>query len=286
MPSPRNILSIQSEVVVGHVGNSAARFALQLLGCEAWCVPTVLLSSHAAHKGVAGEPISTALVEKLLGALEVQGHLAECDGVLSGYLGSAEQAALVAATVARAKAVRPGLLYCLDPAFGDDGRVYARPGVAEAMAEKLLPLADIITPNVFELSVLAERPVTDIADALAAAEALNRPIVVVTSVPDGDRLGTLIVTGGDAWLASAPSVENPPHGVGDLIASLLFARLVAGTPAVTALDLATRTTYHVLSVSAGAPEMNLIAEQQALLSPPTPAGYRLVRLETRRRAIG
>src|SRR6185437_14475905 len=108
---------IQSEVVYGHVGNAAARFALQRLGHEAWCIPTVLLSSHAGHPGFAGEATRVELLVKLIDALEAQGRLADCQGLISGYLGSPEQAAVVADAVRRAKVANPRLIYCLDPAF-------------------------------------------------------------------------------------------------------------------------------------------------------------------------
>ena len=275
MSSPKNILSIQSEVVTGHVGNAAARFALQRLGHEAWSVPTVILSSHAGHKGFAGEATSTALLQKLLDALDLQGRLAIADGVLSGYLGAAEQAPLVAQAVTRTKAANKAALYCMDPAFGDDGRIYARPGVAEAMRDTLLPLADILTPNAFELSVLSGMIITDTASAVAAAESLRRPIVVVTSVPPPTGLGTLLVAEDTALLATTPKITAAPRGAGDLIAALLFGHMIAGRSVGEALERAVMSTYHVLNVSAGQPEMALIAEQEALNAPPGLAGFTL-----------
>ena len=275
MSSPKNILSIQSEVVTGHVGNAAARFALQRLGHEAWTVPTVILSSHAGHQGFAGEATSPALLHKLLDALSTQGRLAVTDGVLSGYLGSAEQAPIVAEAVSRTKSLDKTVLYCMDPAFGDDGRVYARPGVAEAMRDRLLPLADILTPTAFELSVLSGMAITDTGSAVAAAESLNRPIVVVTSVPVANGLGTLLVAADTALLATTPKLAQPPRGAGDLIAALLFGHMVAGRSVGEALERAVLSTYHVLEASAGQPEMALIAEQDALSAPPRLEGFRL-----------
>ena len=280
-----NVLSIQSEVVFGHVGNSAARFALQRLGHEAWCIPTVLLSSHAGYKGFGGEATGLPLLYKLLDALEAQGRLAACDGVISGYLGSPEQAAFVADAVRRTKTANPAVLYCLDPAFGDDGRIYARPGVPEAMAATLLPLADIVTPNAFELSVLANRAVKDAADAQAAAASLDRPTVVAKSVPLSGRLGTMVLENGESWLASTRIIANPPRGAGDLFASLFFGQRLRGHGSTGALDLAARATYQVLERSAGELEMRLIAEQAALPAPPLLAGYEL-EPETRWRAHG
>lgn len=281
-----NVLSIQSEVVTGHVGNAAARFALQRLGHEAWCIPTVLLSSHAAHPGFGGEATGIGLLEKLLDALERQGRLAEAAGLVSGYLGSPEQATFVAGAVRRAKAANPGLVYCLDPAFGDDGRVYARPGVAEAIAVTLLPLADIVTPNAFELSVLSGLPVTDIDSAAAAANRLGRPLVIAKSVPVDGRIGALTSIDGAVWVAATPVVPRPPRGAGDLFAALFFGHYLHGRLTAQALDLATRGTYHVLSRSDGAPEMNLIPEQHALAAPPRPDGYSFGPIDAGEYAVG
>jgi pyridoxine kinase len=279
-----NILSIQSEVVTGHVGNAAARFALQRLGHEAWCVPTVLLSSHAGHKGFAGEATSLELLQKLVDALDGQGRLAECDGLISGYLGSPDQAKIVAETVRRAKIANPRLIYCLDPAFGDDGRIYARPGIAEAMAEILLPLADIVTPNAFELSVLSGIDVANTAAAERAVRKLGRPLVVAKSVPAPGLLGALTIINDTAWLAATPVVEKPPRGAGDLFAALFFGHYLSGRLTAEVLDLATRGVYHVLVNSAGLPEMRLIAEQDALAAPPKPKNFRFGPLEGRAHA--
>lgn len=286
MSSPKTILSIQSEVVTGHVGNAAARFALQRLGHEVWGVPTVLLSSHAGHKGFAGEATAPVLLGKLLDALEAQGRLAAVDGVLSGYLGSAEQAPLVASAVRLAKANGRTPLYCLDTAFGDDGRIYARPGVAEAMRDLLLPLADIVHGNAFEIGTLSGLDIVDVDAAVEAARALARPMVVVTSVPVGDALGTLLVTSEQTLLATTPRTAAPPHGAGDLFTSLLLGHVMNGAAVDFALQRAVRSTYHVLASSDGAPEMALIAEQAALVAPPEVAGFALTAIQLRRRAHG
>lgn len=286
MSSPKAILSVQSEVVTGHVGNAAARFALQRLGHEVWAVPTVLLSSHAGHKGFAGEATTAPLLGKLLDALGTQGRLAETDAVLSGYLGSAEQAALVAGVVTRAKANGRTPLYCLDTAFGDDGRVYAGPGVADAMRDLLLPLADIVRGNAFEIGTLSGIEIIDVDTAILAAAALARPIVVVTSVPVDDELGTLLATRDRALLATTPRIAAPPHGAGDLFTALLFGHMVTGGAVDTALQSAVRSTYHILAASDGAHEMALIAEQAALVEPPDLVGFALTAIDLRKRAHG
>jgi pyridoxine kinase len=264
-----NILAIQSDVVFGHVGNAAARFALQRLGHEVWAVPTVLLSSHAGYAHVTGESLSADLLRRLVDGLDANGWLAGCDAVLSGYLGHADHAAVVADAVTRVKAANPRALYCLDPVFGDSGRAYAKPGVAEAMARLLLPQADIVTPNGFELSSLASVPIRDANDAKLAALRLGRPLVLATSVPvSGGRIATLGVTKDEAWLAATPMLENVPHGSGDLLAALFLGRRLEGLALRDALGLSAASVFQVLSQSSGATEMHLIACQDALVSPP------------------
>ena len=266
-----NILSIQSEVVYGHVGNRAARFALERLGHAAWTVPTILLSSHAGYARVEGEATNPDLMRRLIDGLDGNGWLGRCDAVLSGYLGHADQAEVVADVVRRVKAVNPRVLYCLDPVFGDSGRTYAKPGVADAMAQKLLPLADIVTPNVYELSSLTGIAIRDAKDARDAAKKLHRPIVVATSMPAGDRLGALAVEGGGAWLATTPQLASAPHGAGDLFASLFLAATLSGDALPDALARATASVFHILSASAGSKEMRLPAEQDTLVNPPRSA---------------
>jgi pyridoxine kinase len=267
-----NILSIQSDVVYGHVGNSAARFALQRLGHEIWTLPTVLLSNHAGYASVAGESLPADLLRRLIDGLDANGRLAHCDAVLSGYFGHADHAAIVADAVLKVKAANPEAIYCLDPVFGDAGRAYAKPGVAEAMARQLLPLADIITPNAFELSSLASVPIRNAGDAREAARRLGRPLVVATSVPEGERrIGTLAVTKNQAWFASTPLLENPPHGSGDLLAALFLAHYLKTRSLQDALARASASVFHILSesVKAGSQELLLIENQDALIDLPT-----------------
>jgi len=266
-----NVLSIQSEVVYGHVGNRAARFVFERLGIEAWTVPTILLSSHAGYARVEGEATSADLMRRLIDGLDGNGWLSQCDVVLSGYLGHADQAEVVADAVRRVKAANARAVYCLDPVFGDAGRAYAKPGVADAMAQTLLPLADIVTPNVFEFSSLTGLAIRDPVDALAAAKKLNRPSVVATSVPADDRIGALAVEGGSAWLATTPRLESAPHGAGDLFAALFLAAKLSGGALPDALARATASVFHILSASAGSKEMLLPAKQDALVDPPLSA---------------
>lgn len=268
-PHPR-VLSIQSEVAFGHVGNSAARFALQRLGVDVMAVPTVLFSNQPGHGGARGEAVPAPALETLLTGLEERGFLDEVDAVISGYLGAPEQAASVKRAVLAVKARNPAALYLLDPVFGDEGGAYAKPGIAEAMARHLLPLADIVTPNRFELASLTSRRIETAADAAGAARLLGRPLVLATSAPAGDGLiGTMAVTASEAWLVTTRRVEAPPSGTGDLLASLFLAWRLKGADIPDALGSAVASVDHMINAArAGAyREMPLAAEQHVLSDP-------------------
>ncbi len=274
-----NILSFQSEVVYGHVGQGAARFALQRLGHEVWALPTVLLSSHAGYPRVEGEAIAADRLRHLLDGLSANGWLAQCDAVLSGYLGHAGQAGVIAEAVAEVKRANAKAVYCLDPVMGDDGRAYAKPGIAEAMARTLLPLADIVTPNAFELVALSGLPVRNADDARMAAARLGRPLVAATSVPHGaERIGILAATRDEAWFASAPRFAQVPHGGGDLFAALFLAATLSGSGLRDCLAQAIAPLHHILSASRDCQELRLIAEQNALATPPSLPDLKISRL--------
>jgi pyridoxine kinase len=268
-PHPR-ILSIQSDVVFGHVGNSAARFALQRSGIDVLALPTVLFSNHPGHGGRRGEATPATTLDDLLTGLEERGFLDEVDAVISGYLGDPAQAALVRRAVTMVKTRNAKALYLLDPVFGDDGGAYAKPGIAEAMARELLPLADIVTPNRFELASLTSRKIETAADAAAAARLLGRPLVLATSTPAADgRIGTMAVTADEAFLVTTPRIENPPSGTGDLLASLFLGWRLRDADIADALDASVAAVAHMIRAAkaGGFSEMPLVAEQQALIAP-------------------
>lgn len=269
MLEPLNVLSIQSEVVRGHVGNSAARFALQRIGVNVWAVPTVLLSNHPGHGAFAGEAMPAARMTALTDGLDKHGWLTQCDAVLSGYLGDAEHARVIADAVMRVKRANPRALYLCDPVFGDDGGAYAKAGVAEAMARDLLPRADIVTPNRFELASLTSRKIDDAQSAASAARMLGLKEVVVTSVPFTGAIGTLVVAKEGAFATSAPRLEGAPHGSGDLLAALYLGHRLKGEAPPDALARATSSVDAVLraSVAAKADEMTLVQAQHELAEP-------------------
>lgn len=262
------ILTIQSEVVRGHVGNSAARFALQRLGLDAWALPTVLLSHHPGHGRPEGRTTPAQELTLLVESLVKRGWACAVQGIITGYLGAADQAGAVAGIVARLKALNPGALYLCDPVFGDDGGAYAKPGVAEAIARDLLPLADIAAPNRFELSSLTSQRIDGPADAVRAARLLGVREVVVTSVPDGERIANVCVTASDAWCCSVLREKDVPHGTGDLLSAIYLALRVNGLPAGEALSGSVARVQAIVSASLGHEELLLIAAQDQLVSPP------------------
>ncbi len=167
-----NLLSINSHVAYGHVGNAAAVFALQRLGCEVWPVHTALFSNHAGHGSFRGEMVEASAVGDLVRGIEERGVLARCDGVLSGYLGRTETGEAILEAFAKVKAANPAARYCCDPVIGDAGRgVYVRAGIPEFLRERAVPAADVLTPNQFELEHLSGGTAPTLAALLAAADA-------------------------------------------------------------------------------------------------------------------
>ena len=231
-------------------------------------MPTVLLSNHPGHGRFRGEATGAAALSALIEGLDAHGWLSRCAGIISGYLGAADQARVVAEAVRLVKAQSPRAIYLCDPVFGDDDGAYARPGVAEAMARELVPLADIVAPNRFELASLTSKKVTNASDAVAAARALGKDETVVTSVPfEAERIGTVTVTRQDAWTATAPRIAQVPNGSGDLLAALYFGARLQGRDAAGALAAATSAVDGVLRASAGADELRLVAAQAELCQP-------------------
>ena len=267
----RGILSIQSEVVYGHVGNSVARFALQRLGHEVWSVPTVLYSNHPGHGDFGGENIHADDMSRLLDALDRQGHLAQCTAVLTGYARTAEQVAFMADAVARVKKQSPNAIFCCDPVLGDvHTGVYVPLDVADAIPRDLVPLADFLTPNLFELETLSGLTVTDPASAIAASRALSSPLVLATSIPDNSKITTIAVTPEASSMVATEFVDDPPHGVGDLVAALFLGHTLNGATPQDALTRAVSTVFELLrrSSAVASDELLLVDHQDLMINPP------------------
>ena len=272
------ILSIQSSVAFGHVGNSAAVFPLQRLGHEVWPVDTVQFSNHTGYGAWRGPLATPADVAEVVAGLADLGVLAECDAVLSGYLGDPAMGAVVLDTVDRVKALNPDATYCCDPVMGDVGTgMFVRPGVPEFLRDSVLPRADLLTPNHFELDFLCGTTTRTLAEVLAAVDDLRGRgprDVLVTSVLHADlppdSLGLVAVSGTGAWSLTTPMLPISPGGCGDLTTALYLAHLgTSGSPAA-ALAATASSVFAVLetTVAAGTRELQLVAAQSAIAERP------------------
>lgn len=268
------VLTISSAVSYGWVGNRASVFALERLGFETCRVDTVQFSNHPGYGSFAGAVAPPAQVAALLDGLDRAGVLAGCDAVLSGYLGEAASGAAALAAVRRIKAARPGALYLCDPVIGDDGKgVYVRAGIPELLAGEALALADVATPNRFELEVLSGQPVGSLAAAVGAARTLlarGPRLVVATGVATGGEVLCVAVEPAATWAVRTPLLPLPVNGAGDLLAGLLLGRLLGGDAVPQALAQAVSALFAVLerTLAAGRRELALPMAQEALTAPP------------------
>lgn len=275
---PLTVLSIQSHVVAGHVGNDAAAFALQRLGVEVWPIHTVQFSNHTGHGAWAGQAFTATHVRELIDGLDSRGLLARVDAVLSGYIGSAETGEAIADTVRRVKAQNPAALYCCDPVMGDVGRgVFVKPDVPMFFDKTALTVADIITPNVFELDLLTgsgPQTLSDMVDAARGLLSRGPRIALVTSVRTeaDDHIATLAVTTKAAWVVRTPylPLDPMPNGMGDCIAALFLGRYLQHGDIARALSQSVSSLYALVrGTDADMPrDLNLIAMQDALVQAP------------------
>jgi pyridoxine kinase len=268
------ILTISSDVMRGHVGNAATRFALQRLGHAVWALPTIMLSNHPGHRHKAGTRIDPEIGQAMLDALADNGWLGELDAVATGYLPSAGHVEMAARLIGRLRESRPGLLFQCDPVIGDDpGGLYLDAEAATAIRTLLLPLADIITPNRFELAWLSGMPVQGAAAVAPAAASLGRPVTVATSIPGGTarELANVLIDQGGAWLAAVPMVAaglahdansgEVPHGTGDLLAALFLGHRLNTAMIVEAFALAVAGVDAAIKASQGRDELDLVQSQ-------------------------
>ncbi len=271
------ILSIQSAVAYGHVGNSAAVFPLQRLGFEVWPVNTVLFSNHTGYGKWRGHVVAADAVAEVIQGIEERGAFPHCEAVLSGYMGDAALGAVTLDAVRRVKAANPQALYGCDPVIGDFGRgVFVRPGIAEFFRDHALPLADIATPNQFELEYLTGRAMTGLADIVAAATALRARgprAVLVTSLrhpaTSTESIEMLAATAAGIWLVETPRLPLNANGAGDVVAALFLAHMLRTGSAETALGAAASAIFAILEATqrAGAEELQLIAAQDEIAVP-------------------
>jgi pyridoxine kinase len=276
-----NVISIQSQVAFGHVGNSAAVFPMQMHGIDVTAVPTTLLSNRPGYPSIRGRVLDAQLVADLLRGIEERGAVEACDMILSGYLGSPEIAAMVAEFVARAKARNANLAYCCDPVLGDRDRgLFVPADIPPLVRDRLCPLADIITPNHFEFEFLCGAKATTSGQVIGAAQALmalGTSTVVVTSAeledtPEGEIETVAIEKFGErckAWRVRTPRLPISPSGTGDLFAALFVAARVRRLHTPDALGHAVSAIFAVLerTAIAGTEEMRIVESAPLLVRP-------------------
>ena len=276
-----NILSIQSHVSYGHVGNSAAVFPLQRLGHEVWPVYTVNFSNHTGYGQWGGSPIPASEVTAIISAMEQRGALAQVDVVLSGYQGGTDIADAILDAVARVKAANPNAAYTCDPVMGNaKSGCFVNPAIPELLRERVVPKADLVTPNQFELGYLAGMQVQTLEETLKAVDAvmaMGPRAVLVTSVfrPDAAP-GTIEMLAADAngaWLVTTPHLPFKANGSGDVTAALFTAHYSQHFGAMGSAKLALERTkasmFELLTRTheSGQRELQLVQAQESYVNP-------------------
>ncbi|MFL5061836.1 MAG: pyridoxal kinase PdxY [Xanthobacteraceae bacterium] len=272
-----NLLSIQSHVAYGHVGNAAAVFPLQRLGIEVWPIHTVQFSNHTGYGQWRGRMFDADMIREIVQGIDERGVLGSCDGVLSGYMGAADIGEAILEAVARVKEDNPIAQYCCDPVIGDVGRgVFVRPGIPEFMRERVVPSADVVTPNQFELEHLSGHPTSTLSDVLAAVDrvhACGPRVVLVTSLhtreTPKDAVDVLVSDEAGRCRVRTPYLPLQVNGAGDAIAALFFGHLLRVGAAGEAASLAVSAIFGVLSrtLEAGSGEILLVEAQDELTNP-------------------
>ena len=271
------ILSIQSAVAHGHVGNSAAVFPLQRIGVEVLPVYTVNFSNHTGYGAWRGPMIDPSDVREVITGIEERGVLPQIDAVLSGYQGGEGIGDVIIDAVARVKAANPDTVYACDPVMGNaKSGCFVAPAIPDLLRDRVVPVADIITPNQFELGYLTNTCPDTLESTLAsvdAAMAMGPSTVLVTSVERPDReegtIEMLAADGTGAWLVATPHLPLKANGSGDVTAALFTAHYVATGDAKTALERTVSSVFDLLQLTldAGDRELQLVQAQEAYAHP-------------------
>jgi pyridoxine kinase len=272
-----NILSIQSHVAYGHVGNAAAVFPLQRMGVEVWPIHTVQFSNNTGYGSWKGGVFDAGMISEVVAGIEQRGMIRECDGVLSGYMGSADIGGAILDAVAAVKQANPAAKYCCDPVIGDVGRgIFVREGIPEFMKNKAVPAADVVTPNHFELDCLSGRASLNLQqarDAVKAIHDLGPRAIMVTSLhaaetPEGS-IDLLASDESGCFRLRTPKLDLAVNGAGDAIAALFFAHYLRSGSVGEALSRAASSVFGVLAktVAVGAREIQLVAAQDEITNP-------------------
>jgi pyridoxine kinase len=272
-----SILSIQSSVAYGHVGNSAAVFPLQRLGVEVWPVHTVHFSNHTGYGEWRGLLLPADDVRAVIRGVEERGAFPGVEAVLSGYQGGEDIGDVILDAVARVKAANPAAIYACDPVMGNaKSGCFVHPAIPVLLRERVVPAADLITPNQFELGYLTDTEPRSIEETLASvdlARAMGPSTVLVTSVerPDApeDTIEMLAVTGDGAWIVQTPRLAMKANGSGDVTAALFTAHLLSTADPAVALARTASSVFDLLKLTldSGARELQLVQSQETLAHP-------------------
>ncbi|MFS0852054.1 pyridoxal kinase PdxY [Microbacterium sp. 179-I 3D4 NHS] len=271
------ILSVQSAVAYGHVGNSAAVFPLQRIGVEVLPVYTVTFSNHTGYGAWRGPMIDPSDVREVIAGIEDRGVFGQIDAVLSGYQGGEGIGDVIIDAVTRVKAANPGAVYACDPVMGNaKSGCFVAPAIPVLLRERVVPVADIITPNQFELGFLTETEPDTLESTLASvdlARAMGPRTVLVTSVERPDReegtIEMLAVDDEGAWIVQTPHLPMKANGSGDVTAALFTAHYVETGSAQTALERTASSVYDLLqaTLDSGERELQLVEAQEFYAHP-------------------
>ncbi|WP_455904955.1 pyridoxal kinase PdxY [Microbacterium sp.] len=271
------ILSIQSAVAYGHVGNSAAVFPLQRIGVEVLPVYTVNFSNHTGYGAWRGPLIDPNDVREVITGIEERGVFGEIDAVLSGYQGGEGIGDVIIDAVARVKAANPDAVYACDPVMGNaKSGCFVAPAIPILLREKVVPAADIITPNQFELGFLTDTEPDTLQSTLTSVDlamAMGPRTVLVTSVERPDReegtIEMLVADPTGAWIVQTPRLPMKANGSGDVTAALFTAHYVATGDAKTALERTASSVFDLLAATleSGARELQLVEAQEFYANP-------------------
>jgi pyridoxine kinase len=272
-----SILSIQSSVAFGHVGNSAAVFPLQRLGVEVWAVHTVHFSNHTGYGRWRGPLLAAEDVRAVIQGVEERGAFPAVDAVLSGYQGGEDIGDVILDAVARVKAANPSAVYACDPVMGNArSGCFVHPAIPVLLRERVVPQADLITPNQFELGYLTGTEPRTIEDTLASVElarAMGPSTVLVTSVerPDApaETIEMLAVTADGAWMVQTPRLPMKANGSGDVTAALFTAHLLETSDPSVALARTASSVFDLLqrTLDSGERELQLVQSQDEIAHP-------------------
>ncbi len=277
----KNILSIQSHVVFGHAGNSAAVFPMRRLGVNVWPLNTVQFSNHTQYRQWTGTVMPASHLTEIVDGINAIDELKHCDAILSGYMGSPEQGNAIIEIVKKVKAVNPNAVYLCDPVMGHPEKgCFVAPGVAEFLCNSALPMADMMAPNILELEELnGKQQIKNVDEAIVACRELCKKGPKAILVKHLSRAGyrkdgfeMLLVTEQEAWHIERPLVdfgERQPVGVGDMTSGLFLANILLGKSLVEALEHTTSAVYAVMleTLKREAYELQLVAAQNEIETP-------------------